>query len=64
MDQRVVRDPVPHMCAGMHLARLEMEVMLEALLEKVDHIEVGTSEFSSSRGLYGFDHLPMRLFSV
>ena len=68
----VTRNPVdqlgwgtgPHMCAGMHLARIEMEVMLEALLEKVGHIEVGTPELSSSRGLYGFENLPMRFLSA
>lgn len=68
----VTRNPVdqlgwgtgPHMCAGMHLARLEMEVMLAALLEQVERIEVGSPQISSSRGLYGFDSLPMRLFSA
>lgn len=51
----------PHMCVGMHLAKLEMEVMLEALIEQVKDIEVGEPELSVSRGLYGFDKLPMRV---
>jgi cytochrome P450 len=51
----------PHMCAGMHLARLEMEVMLEALIERVETIEAGEPVFGNNRGLYGIDRLPMRL---
>lgn len=65
----VTRNPIdqlgwgtgPHMCAGMHLARLEMEVMLEALLERVERIEAGEPVLGSNRGLYGIDRLPMRL---
>lgn len=64
----VTRNPVdqlgwgtgPHMCAGMHLARLEMEVMLEALLERVDRFEAGEPVLGNNRGLYGIDSLPMR----
>lgn len=51
----------PHMCAGMHLAKLEMEVLLEALLENVDRIEVEDPVPSSNGGLYGFESLRVRL---
>jgi cytochrome P450 len=51
----------PHMCAGMHLAKLEMEVLLEALIENVDGIEVDDPVPSSNGGLYGFESLRMRL---
>lgn len=51
------------MCAGMHLARLEMEVMLEAMIGTVARIEVGTPELITNRGLYGLRNLPMKLFS-
>lgn len=51
----------PHMCIGMHLAKLEMEVLLEALIENVDRIEVDDPVPSSNGGLYGFDSLQMRL---
>lgn len=54
----------PHMCVGMHLAKLEMEVLLEALIENVDHIEVGEPVVGSNRGLYGFESLPMRLIRL
>ena len=50
-----------HMCAGMHLARLEMEVLLEALLEADAELEVGDPVMGTNRGLYGFTELPLRL---
>jgi cytochrome P450 len=52
-----------HMCAGMHLAKLEMEVLLEALVENVSAIEVDEARFGSNKGLYGVEALPMRLLS-
>ena len=50
-----------HMCAGMHLAKLEMEVMLESLIEHCTSIETGEPELIANRGLYGFARLPMEL---
>lgn len=51
----------PHLCAGINLARLEMEVLLEALLAHVDRIEVAEPVPSSNGGLFGFESLQMRL---
>lgn len=51
----------PHMCAGMHLAKLEMELLLEALLDQVENVEVGTPVISRNQGLYGILQLPVRL---
>ena len=51
----------PHMCGGMHLARLEMEVLLEALVENVETLEVDQPVLGTNRGLYGFESLPMRM---
>jgi cytochrome P450 len=51
----------PHICVGMHLAKLEMEVLLEALIENVDRIEVEDPVPSANGGLYGFEALQMRL---
>jgi cytochrome P450 len=51
----------PHICVGMHLAKMEMEVLLEALLENVDRIEVDDPVPSANGGLYGFETLQMRL---
>ena len=45
----------------MHLARLEMEVLLEALVENVTALEVGEPVIGVNRGLYGFESLPMRM---
>ncbi|HJQ15821.1 MAG TPA: cytochrome P450 [Allosphingosinicella sp.] len=67
----VTRNPVdqlgwgtgPHMCGGMHLAKLEMEVLLEAMIERVERIEVGAPVVGTNRGLYGFDSLPISLHS-
>ena len=50
-----------HMCAGMHLARLEMEVLLEALVEAGVTLEAGEPEMGANRGLYGFTKLPLRI---
>ena len=53
-----------HMCAGMHLAQLEMEVMLEALVEHCGALESGVPEVHANRGLYGFTRLPFELRSA
>lgn len=53
----------PHMCGGMHLAKLEMEVLLEAMVERVARIEVGEPVVGVNRGLFGLDRIPIRLFS-
>ena len=53
----------PHMCAGMHLARIEMEVMLEALVECCAVLAAGEPEVHANRGLYGFEKLPFELRS-
>ncbi len=51
----------PHLCGGMHLAKMEMEVMLEALLEHCEALEAGEPELLANRGLYGFASLPFEL---
>ena len=49
------------MCAGMRLARPEMEVMLEALIEADVSIEAGDPKPGTNSGLFGFTELPLRL---
>src|SRR5271166_4734039 len=36
----------PHACVGMHLARLEMEILLQTLVDQVETIEVGVPELA------------------
>ena len=47
-----------HACAGMHLARLEMECLLVALARHVSRIEVGEPEPFVNNVLQGFKSLP------
>ena len=49
------------MCAGMNLARLEMEVLIEALIEAGVTLTAGEPVMGTNRGLYGFAVLPFRL---
>lgn len=51
----------PHGCAGMHLARMEMEVLLESLVANVERIDVGEPELAWNNVLQGFSVLPARL---
>ena len=51
----------PHMCAGMHLAKIEMEVMLEALIEGGISLTTGEPVQGINAGLFGFTQLPFRL---
>lgn len=46
-----------HTCMGMHLARLEMEVMFDEMANVVERIEVGKSELAMNNVLYGYKHL-------
>ncbi len=51
----------PHMCAGMHMAKIEMEVMLEALVEAGVTLEAGEPVMGTNAGLYGFGEIPFRV---
>ncbi len=50
----------PHVCVGMHLARLEMEVLLAALVRHVGAIETGRPSSVYNNLLQGFQRLPAR----
>lgn len=47
-----------HMCEGMHLAQLEMQSLLRAMVERVSTIEVGEPELAYNNTIYGFQSLP------
>lgn len=50
-----------HMCAGLYLARMEMEVMLEALVESGATLRTGTPVAGVNKGLFGFTALPYEI---
>jgi cytochrome P450 len=63
------RNPNPHLgfavgkhfCLGAHLARLDMVVMLQALIDHLDEIELeGPVLWSSSNLFWGIKHMPIR----
>lgn len=54
----------PHICAGMHLARMEMEVLLESMVKRVARIEMGEPTHGTNRGLYAIESLPLRLIAA
>ena len=49
-----------HRCAGAHLAQLELEALLRALVARVRRIEVGEPEVLMSNMLRGLQKLPAR----
>jgi cytochrome P450 len=53
-----------HMCAGMRLARLEMESLLKALLERVARIEVGEPVVAMNNTIRSFASLPVTLHAA
>ena len=51
----------PHFCLGASLARLEVRVLLEELVERYDRLEVvGETDRLRSNFLHGIKHLPVR----
>jgi cytochrome P450 len=50
-----------HLCAGMHLARMEMEALLTALATSVRKIEVGSPTRIVNNALHGYQSIPMVL---
>lgn len=50
-----------HMCVGMHLAALEMRELLQALLDRVERIEVDEPIIALNNTIYKFDSMPIRL---
>jgi cytochrome P450 len=52
----------PHMCVGMHLAKLEMKVMLEELLPRLDKVEItGGIKFLQTTFVGGMKTLPAHI---
>ncbi|QFT59575.1 Putative cytochrome P450 124 [Sulfitobacter sp. THAF37] len=52
----------PHVCLGMHLARLEVRVLFEELVRRIRHIEpAGPEAFVRSNFVGGIKRLPVRV---
>lgn len=51
-----------HQCLGLHLARLEMRILFEELLDRIDRVEpAGEAKRSSSTFVGGLKTLPLRI---
>ena len=51
-----------HMCLGLHLARLEMRILFEALLDRIESVELaGEAKRSTSTFVGGLKTLPLRI---
>ena len=48
----------PHLCAGVHLARLEMRSLLYAMVEHVETIHIGPARIALNNMLRGLESLP------
>ncbi|MGD0288724.1 MAG: cytochrome P450 [Candidatus Binataceae bacterium] len=54
-----------HFCAGVHLARLELRLMLADLLSRIEHIELaGNVERLKSNLIAGIKHMPVRFIQT
>ena len=52
----------PHFCMGNSLARLELRIMFEELVRRIDSIELaGQVEYVRSNFIHGIKRLPVRV---
>ena len=54
----------PHICAGMHLARIEITAVLNALVRRVERLEVGDPDWASNNMLRGLESLPVTVHAA
>jgi cytochrome P450 len=58
-------DAGPHTCVGMHVAKLEMGIMLEELLPRINGIELtGKPKYAYTNFVGGLKRLPVRLLKA
>ncbi len=53
-----------HTCAGMHLAKLEITSLMNAMLDRIERFEVGQPVISRNNTLRGYDRLPMTIYPI
>jgi cytochrome P450 len=53
-----------HLCLGIHLARMELEIFLETLVARVQRIEVGEPKRLVNNSVHGYATLPLRLHAI
>lgn len=53
-----------HTCAGMHLAKLEITSLINAMLDRIERFEVGQPVISRNNTLRGFDRLPLTVYPI
>lgn len=49
-----------HICEGQHLAQMEMQALLQAMVSRVEAIEVGEPSLALNNTIYGYGALPVR----
>lgn len=55
----------PHMCIGQHLSKLELKIMFEELLPKIEKIEIlGAGQYTQTNFVGGLKHLPAKITFV
>jgi cytochrome P450 len=51
----------PHVCLGQHLPKMELRILFEEIIDRLDSVTPeGEMELSASRFLGGPEHLPVR----
>ena len=50
-----------HMCVGMHLAVLEIECLIAAMIDQIDHFELGTPTVAMNNSICAYASLPIRI---
>lgn len=53
-----------HICAGQHLAQLEMQSLLKAMISRVETISVGEPTLALNNTIFGFATLPVRFTAL
>ena len=50
-----------HMCAGMHLALLEIECLIRAMTQRISAFEIGEPQVAMNNSICAFANLPVQI---